>query len=115
MYLLRKMGVSVAALAFTIGLFAATSNAQYRTRSRTYAGTVYTQPQYNRQWRGRNYRSNRISPWQYRRMQQRRYWRYRNNNNDYYNRRLSWWERRRLAQRYNNRDNGRRQYRVRNW
>jgi hypothetical protein len=114
MYLLRKIGVSMAAVAFTIGLFAATSNAQYRTRSRTYAGTIYTQPQYNREWRGRDYRSNRMSPWEYRQMQQRRNWRYRNNNNGYYNRRLTWWERRRLAQRYNNRYNGR-QYRVRNW
>lgn len=115
MYSLKKIGVSLAAVAFSIGLFTATSNAQYRTRSWTSSRTIYTQPQY-RQWQVRTYRTNRISPWQYRRMQRQRYasrYGYYNNNH-YYGRRLSWWERRRLAERYN-RYNNRTQYRVRNW
>ena len=73
MQLLRKIGVSAAAMGFCVSLFAAISYAQYRTRTWSrYPGTIYTQPQY-RQWRTRDYRAGRLSPWEYRRLQQRRY------------------------------------------
>ena len=115
MHLLRKIGVSCAAVAFSMGLFVATSNAQYRTRSWSSARTAYSQPQYRRQVR--RYRSRSMSPWQYRRLQRQRY--ILSRNRAYRNYRMSWRERRRLERRHNryNRYNryNRSTYRARNW
>ena len=112
MHLLRKIGISCAAVAFSMGLFVATSNAQYRTRSWSSGRTAYSQPQYRLQVR--RYRS--MTPWQYRRLQRQRY--ILSRNRAYRNYRMSWRERRRLERRHRyNRYNGynRTTYRVRNW
>jgi hypothetical protein len=109
MSLLKKIGVSAAALAFSMGLFVASSNAQYRTRTWTTGRTVY-QPQY-RQWQ--TYRSSRITPREYRRLMRQRYRIYRSSNRAYRDGRLDWRERRRLARQYNRYN--RTYYRSRNW
>jgi hypothetical protein len=111
----KKIGVTMAAIAFSMGLFVATSNAQYsRYRTWSTGRSVYVQPGYrSRSIQSRYYRTGRITPWEYRRLQRQRYRLYRSRDRAYRDGYLTWRERRRLARQYDR--YGRTYNRVRNW
>ena len=103
MNFLRKLGLAIFAIAFCLGIFAATSSAQYgRDRGYQQRGDNWERVSQARRWRNRNYRSGGgISPYEYRRLQRQRERLY-NSRSRYYRNdgRLSNWERRRLQNRY---------------
>ena len=102
MNFLRKFSLAVVGIAFCLGIFVATGNAQYgRERSWQQQRGGYWQGQQNRRWRNRNYRNNRITPREARRLQRQRArlanTRYRYYRNDG---RISYRERQKLARKY---------------
>lgn len=90
MYLLKRLTLAAAAVVFCMGLFAATTNAQWQ-KHRTRSGGVYIQ--YGQpQWNGYG----RISPQERRRLERERYRIYRSSNRAYRDGYINERERRRL-------------------
>lgn len=91
MYLIKKLTLAAAAAVFCLGLFAATTNAQYRNRGWNNGGIYiqYGQPQ----WYGRG----RLTPEEYRRLQRERYRIYRSTNRAYRDGYITDNERRRIS------------------
>ena len=102
MNFLRKFSLAIIGIAFCLGIFVATGNAQYgRERGWQQRGGLWEGQTNNRRWRNRNYRNYRITPQEARRLQRQRMRLY-NTRERYYGNdgRLSYKERRKLAKRY---------------
>lgn len=109
MSFLKKLSLAVLTIAFCLGLFAVTSNAQWSRRDRSWqnSSSYWQTQQYrrNRRWQNRNYISyygyGRVTPQEYRRLQQQRYRLYNQRNRAYSDGYVSDKERRKLQKRYN--------------
>lgn len=106
MILLKKLSLTLLALALFVGLYVASAEAQRYSRWGSYDGGAYYGDRYRRSsYRDRTWtrynRSRYLSPWERRRLARQRYRLYNTRNRYYYNDgRLSWKERRKLAKRY---------------
>jgi hypothetical protein len=100
MSLVRKFGLAILGVAFSLGVFVTTSNAQW-SNNRSWQNRSYQ----TRNWQNRRYRTSRISPQEYRRLSRQRSRIYRSTRRAYRDGYVSPNERRRLyrqTQRYRN-------------
>ena len=101
MILLKKLSLTLVGLAFFVGLYVASAEAQRYSRWGSYERTYYGGSNYRTRSWSRYNRYGYLSPRERRRLARQRYRLYNTANRYYYNDgRLSWRERRKLAKRY---------------